>query len=391
MDYYELYKLRMQSLGSTEQEKTSNKLAKDFEGFKRKSPNRTTIVMKEGEEYDVVLETGLRSAAQSERKITSYLLTDLSIKLKEGDSFSSVDNDLETTRYWMVINSEVRTFRGYFRYKIIELDYLLKYVDKFGSIITEPAYLNGTGEFDIKQYFKITDQTQIEIPKKALNVIWPKNNFLYQGQRFYIGDEVWEYVDSDKISIPGVYYSTLNKVPKNNLTDSDKEALASINKVGTVSIESNYGDQPKITLDDAIEFYLKVDGQLKHSDYFTFTYDKDFFEQRGSRFVALKEGNSTIEVVNKTLKKIFNVRIADGSNSCSIVGNSLVRIGQTIKLTVKTSGEFSSRVDNDFVTLVQQNNEILITGSKVGKAILTVTLTSGESITKEIEILNFFA
>lgn len=113
--------------------------------------------MKEGKEYDVVLETGLRSAAQSERKITSYLLTDLSIKLKEGDSFSSVDDDLETTRYWMVINSEVKTFRGYFRYKIIELDYLLKYVDKFGSIITEPAYLNGTGEFDIKQYFKIAD------------------------------------------------------------------------------------------------------------------------------------------------------------------------------------------------------------------------------------------
>ena len=109
-------------------------------------------------------------------------------------------------------------------------------------------------------------------------MIWPKNSALYQGQRFYIGDEVWEYVDSDKISIPGVYYSTLNKVPKNSLTDSDKEALASIDKVGTVSIESNYGDQPKIALGDTLEFYLKVDGQLKHSDYFIFTYDKNFFE-----------------------------------------------------------------------------------------------------------------
>ena len=391
MDYYELYKMRMQSFGSTEQEKTSNKLARDFEQFKRKSPNRTTIVMKEGQEYDVVLETGLRTAAQSERKITSYLLTDLSIKLKEGDSFSSVDDDLETTRYWMIINSEVKTFRGYFRYKVIELDYLLKYVDKFGSIVTEPAYLNGTGEFDIKQYFKITDQTQVEIPKKALNVIWPKNSALYQGQRFYIGDEVWEYVDPDKISIPGVYYSTLNKVPKNSLTDSDKEALASINKVGAISIESNYGDQSKITLGDTIEFYLKVDGQLKHSDYFTFTYDKDFFEQRDGRFVALKKGNSSIEVVNKGLKKVFSIQIADGGNSCSIVGNSLVRVGQTIKLTVKTEGQFSCRTDNDFVALVQQNNEILVTGNKIGKATLTITLAGGESITKEIEVLNFFA
>ena len=95
MDYYELYKMRMQSFGSTEQEKTSNKLARDFEQFKRKSPNRTTIVMKEGQEYDVVLETGLRSAAQSERKITSYLLTDLSIKLKEGDSFSSQEMNID--------------------------------------------------------------------------------------------------------------------------------------------------------------------------------------------------------------------------------------------------------------------------------------------------------
>ena len=33
-----------------------------------------------------------------------------------------------------------------------------------------------------------------------------------------------------------------------------------------------------VALGDTLEFYLKVGGQLKHSDYFIFTYDKNFFE-----------------------------------------------------------------------------------------------------------------
>lgn len=230
LTYLDYYKARVFRAGTTYQERVSNNLNQDFKQLLKTSPNSVEITYN-GEQYECILNSGnSRIGAQNERKVIQYLLTDLDFKLEEGAVFSMRQPLENEVTNWICLHREIHSYYGYYKFKIVELDYDLKYVNNDGDIVTVPAYINGTGEFDIKAYFRYSLNTIEEVPNRALNVIWAANPEIVTDLRIMIGDEVWKVVDSDKISIPGVYYTTLFKTTLDLINDSVEEQVADITK-----------------------------------------------------------------------------------------------------------------------------------------------------------------
>ena len=201
MPYLDQYKARVLAFGQTDQEVIENKSARDFEALKKKSPDRCEFTYKD-KTYVGVLSSGARSAAQTESKIIFYLRAAKDIPLPEGAVITTYDRGFDKTRYWIVMNQEVHPYYGYFKYKMLELDYILKYIGTDGKEHSIPCYINGTGTFDIKEYFKFSNKNMVQKPNRALNTIWATTDDIDTNCRFIIGKETWRYVDDDRISIP---------------------------------------------------------------------------------------------------------------------------------------------------------------------------------------------
>lgn len=226
-DYIDMYRARVFRTGNTEQQRVSNRLSQDFKHLLRTSPDYIRATL-EGVGYDCILQSGnSRAGQQSERKVIQYLLTELDAPFVEGSVFTTYQPLVDDTRTWICLHEEAHAYYGYNKYKVVELNYQLKYYDDDGNLKTVPAYINGTGEFDIKEYFHYSLGTISEVPYRALNLIWAANPDIKRDLRIMIGeDEVWRVIDSDKISIPGVYYTTVYKTTRDTLLDNVPEKIA---------------------------------------------------------------------------------------------------------------------------------------------------------------------
>lgn len=226
-NYIDMYRARIYRTGEYEQERVSNRLSQDFKHLLRTSPDYIKATL-DDIEYDCILNSGnSRAGQQSERKVVQYLLTELNTPFKEGSVFTTYQPLVDHNKIWLCLHEEVHAYYGYKKFKIVELDYVLKYYDADGNLKTVPAYINGTGEFDIKEYFHYSLGTISEVPYRALNLIWAANPDIVRDLRIMIGeDEVWRVIDSDKISIPGVYYTTVYKTTRDTLLDDVPQKIA---------------------------------------------------------------------------------------------------------------------------------------------------------------------
>lgn len=332
MPYMDQYRERVLAFGRSSQEVVENKAQVNFEQLCLKSPDKCTFIYDETE-YLGVLSSGARSAAQSETKLVFYLWGPKSILLPEGAVVTIKDRKRGEDKYWIVMNQEVRPFYGYFKYKLLELDYILKYIGSDGKEYSIPCYVNGTGTFDIKEYFKFSNKNIIEIPNRALNVVWSTTNNITSGCRFIIGKETWKYLDEDRISIPGVSYATLYQTGFDESQDSVEEQLAGKSKLDSVSIISNYGNgdnDEEIYINDEftnLKFYVLQDGKIKKSK-FKYDFDADFaiINDQGQFELLGNDGKITVTDENTNYSKTFNFAIDQILDYFFIIGNQNIDV-----------------------------------------------------------------
>ena len=254
--------------------------------------------------YLGILSSGARSAAQIESKIIFYLRAPKNIPLPEGAVLTTEDRGFHKTRYWIVMNQEVHPYYGYFKYKLLELDYILKYIGSDGKEHSIPCYINGTGTFDIKEYFKFSNKNIVQKPNRALNTVWATTDNIDKNCKFIIGKETWRYVDEDRISIPGVSYATLNQIGIDEIDDSVSEQLAQKSKLDSIRIVTNYGAgiDEEISINDEfnnLTFYLVKDGKIIKSN-FDYKISSNFaiFNEDTNKFELLGDDGS-ITVTDK--------------------------------------------------------------------------------------------
>lgn len=366
MPYLDQYKARVLAFGQTDQEVIENKSARDFEALKKKSPDRCEFTYK-GKIYVGVLSSGARSAAQTESKIIFYLRAAKDIPLPEGAVITTYDRGFDKTRYWIVMNQEVHPYYGYFKYKMLELDYILKYIGTDGKEHSIPCYINGTGTFDIKEYFKFSNKNMVQKPNRALNTIWATTDDIDTNCRFIIGKETWRYVDDDRISIPGISYATLNQVGIDESQDSVKEQVAGTARLDSISIITNYGaglDGEEISINDEFEdlaFYLIKDGQIVKSS-FSYEISDGFanYDENTNKFELLGNDGSITVTDNITgYSQKFDFIIDQIREYFYIIGNNIIDAFGTNYYTINS--------DYTNITFEFDKNKVAVVKTKDGK------------------------
>ena len=359
--YLDMYRQRIFYSGETSKDRIEHNLSKDFSQLLSSSPNKVVIYYQDNP-YDCVLASGnSRVGTQTERKVIQYLMSARSLKLPEGATFITYDVDSVEVKHWLVLHREIHPYYGYYKYKVIELNYLIKYIDKNGVLKEIPVYINGTGEFDIKEYFRYVDNVAVELQNRALNLILPKNLDFEDGLRIIIGDEAWRYVDSDKISIPGVYYSTFQKTAIDNSSDIIKEEIADADLLGISTFVSNYGNSSVViglNTQDLNFFYLK-NKEIKESDIVYSNFNKEIISYENNKLIPLKIGNTDITVTDKisNFSKLINISIQESLNNYfHLIGDSKIATQESKVFKIFTDLEYDYEYDSEKIEIVKTNN-----------------------------------
>lgn len=330
MNYLDLYRRRAANDGVTAQDRIENRLARDFEQLLQRSPNRITILW-DDKKYDALLQSGnSRVGTQTERKVIQYLLTPTEYKMPEGTKFYT-QSEKSGEQKWLVLHREIHPYDGYFKYKVIELNWTIKYINAQGVLKTLDTYINGTGEFDIKEYFLFSDPRAFNRPTRALNLIYQQTPDITVGCYFYIGRETWHYIDADEISIPGVAYGTIFQSPSDDQHTDREEKIAHTDMLNTSTIvcgrqADNDVIELALGLNDT-EFFIDTKGRILDG---AFTYqigDRNIIEMDGTKIVPLQNGETTITVTSDIgLEKTFKVIVANMKPYVNLLGNNSIRL-----------------------------------------------------------------
>lgn len=371
MSATDIYRARILARGTSVKNRIENSLELDFEDILKRTPDRISFLYS-GMEYDGVLVQPLNT--QNEKKVVFSLMSRKQEILPTGAVIQIHDSTFDLNRMWIILSAETKSYYGYIKYKVLQLDYILKFVDDNGEIQELPAYVVGSQESEINDYFKIIFSSLVQLPDKTITMIIPENKKLNGNSKIIIGDEVWRYIDSDKVSIPGVYYSTFYKTQKDLISDSIEEKIANIDKLNNTKFVSNYGDLDDIYIGlniKNLQFELKREGKIIPSSIEIFTERKtDILNISENIILPLKEGVVKIIVRDKInnfqQEKIIHVQ-DNLENYFYIIMNDYIPELETRLLRVNTDQQYSLEFDKTFLKVKQRDGGLEIQGLQKGE------------------------
>lgn len=371
MSTIDIYRARILARGTSVKNRIENSLELDFEDILRRTPDRIQFLYLDAA-YDGVLVQP--SNTQNEKKIIFSLMGRKTEILPTGAVITIYDDTFQKDRYWIVLNAETKSYYGYIKYKVLQLDYILKFVDDNGEIQETPAYVVGSQESELNDYFKIIFSSLVQLPDKTLMMVIPENKKLNSNNKIMIGDEVWRYIDSDKISIPGVYYSTFYKTQRDLISDSIEEEIADVDKINNTKFVSNYGDLDDIFIGlniKNLQFELKREGKIIPSSI-------EIVAQAGDKILSVsnnviipqKEGITKILVKDKinNFQQEKTIHIQNSlENYFYVIMNDYIPELETRLLRVNTDQQYSLEFDKTFLKIKQRDGGLEIQGLQKGE------------------------
>ena len=395
MEYFNIYKKRVNKYGSTHQDRIQGKKEHDFEVFMKKSPNLVRARDGEdGEFYDAVLQT----KEYDQDEVTDYLLVPLSRKIPMGTIIYTEDSRHTevfyeekpySARRWINYAVDPYTSTGYNRYTVVELESELSWVldgIKYTSFAHATGGGSGARDKNINAKFKVQfSESGVYLPNKRYSIVMPTNEHMKKNMKVTLGNETWKVVGFDNISVKGVSYVTLEEA----LTDEREDIpVANYSEFKNWTVTTSLGDNftiPRVgTSSFELVFFYKnelkeeVKFSVAENDLYTVVLDgnqvkitaKTTYLGPASIKVFLEgwEGEDFIEIP-------FNYS-SSTQEEISIVGPESLYVGDTVDYIIHYT------VEEEIEKAILENNTAKIISSKKenSKLILTIKgLTIGKN------------
>lgn len=217
MDYYDIYKKRLNHYGTTLQERLQGRREKDFENYLRKSIYRVDFEYK-GEMHPATLER----KSQDQTRTVQYLLTRIDLKIPSG-TILSIKDQYGDTHKWLIYWLEYIEASGYNRYTVVKMTHRLTWKAANGMICSSLGYIHGKGDLTI--WDAIKGNAPVYLENNNMNtVIMPvrldieKDDYVVADINAEIDDgqvvkQPYKVEGYDRVSTPGVQFVTLDPVP----------------------------------------------------------------------------------------------------------------------------------------------------------------------------------
>lgn len=211
MEYFDIYKRRINRYGLNFQERIQKQREEDFSSYLFKTIYRVEFW------YEDKLRAGsLEPLEQDYSEVQHHLLVPISLDLPSG-TVIEVENERREKGLWMVWWKEHMEASGYNRYRALKMNQLLEWEFE-GNNYSQRCFLTGPGRINIKPTIQSkTASTILKENDNAYSLITPYHKDLKDEVYFEIKEKDttlgFSILEVDILTTPGVAYITLDPVP----------------------------------------------------------------------------------------------------------------------------------------------------------------------------------
>jgi hypothetical protein len=394
MDYYnKVYLPRLNRFGSNIQERIQGKKEHDFQLFKKKSPNKVTILFEEQETTGV-----LQIQESSEKEVFSYLLTDIDFSLNDGDIINTIRFVDHKQQTWIIFHLDTYTSIGYNRYQLVELDRTIEWIED-GTVYRQLCHITGSGanlrDKSITEKFMIQWESAVYLPNKILALVMKTFPSFKKGTRILVEGEMWKVTGIDKLSVPGVSYVTLKEDYLDKMTDV---VYADAQQLENWSIQSSLGNTIKLKLNSptsiVFETYYKNEEReeeviIEIGNNLVYSTGNIMGTSLGATYIKVSLKNAPevqkifpIEVLNTQTE---NMAIVIGPDKLRELDEAFYNLSDNTITIAEVSSEYNK------ITIKKLENEsVKVIGKEMGKDILKIVDTNGKIYTKPINVVSIW-
>lgn len=223
MEYYDIYKNRINRYGTDIQSRMQTKREEEFKRYLAKSVYKVSFTY-DGEEHFASLER----YRQNDTQTLQYLLTDIHLNIPSGTVLEIPNKDGEL-KAWMIYWLENIKASGYNRYVVLKMSHFISWTARDGSTQTSWAYMYGQEDNMLKDELKSRsrmDTLYTENLKSSFFVI-PTTPMIRKDDYIIVGEkplqEYYRVTGYDIQSTEGVEYVTIDPVYEFDLTPAPEQ------------------------------------------------------------------------------------------------------------------------------------------------------------------------
>ena len=226
MEYYDIYKKRLNRYGLDYQSRIQNKRENEFQLYLAKSVYKVEFI------YNSATIIGsFEKYKQDETETLHYLLTDINVNIPNG-TILQIPNKDGILKTWMVYYLEHIKASGYNRYIMLRMTHYLTWVARDKSMQTSWAYMYGQENNMLKDELKSRSRMDTLYTEnlKSSFFVMPKNQYIKKDDYFIVGEqpfqEYYRVTGYDIQSSEGVEYVTIDPVYEYDLTPAPQQSPA---------------------------------------------------------------------------------------------------------------------------------------------------------------------
>lgn len=223
MNYFDIYKKRLNRYGDDYQSRIQRKREKTFEALLQKSLYRVDFL------YNEELTEGIfERYKQDETETLHYLLTRIDTKIPNGTVLMIPDKDGEE-KAWMVYYLEHIKASGYNRYIMLRMTHYVTWIARDGSEQHSWTYIYGQENNMLKDEIRSRSRMDTIYAEnlKSSFFILPVNEFIQKDNYFIVGEkplqEYYRVTGYDRQSSEGVEYVTIDPVYEFDMTPAPEK------------------------------------------------------------------------------------------------------------------------------------------------------------------------
>ena len=224
MKYIDVYKKRVEHLGTNPQRRAMNSGILEFNRSLYYNEHTQRGIYKD--DNSVTFDGIILTNKEDDNKSTQILLTKLDVPLKPGDII------IWNKERWLIYQYTTSSYQPYQKFFIVRCNYEIKWVDEVGKLNQSWCYLLSSKDSKIKDNFRTWNEVITPQPNKYIQLILPHVTMPINTEIIVL-DEAWYLVDYDQNSVPGIVFMSFTETNVNELRDDIENKIANVDRIAT--------------------------------------------------------------------------------------------------------------------------------------------------------------
>lgn len=390
MNYLDVYKERVSSMGTNPQERAFNSGILEFRRY-LKYNQHTVRGLKKKDSIDL-FDGVILTDREDENRVSQILLVkivkDGGPELRLGDLIQWNDD------YWLIYRSTTSSYQPHQKFYMVKCNYFIKWVDKSGRLCSSWAYLLGSKDNKIKDNFRTWNNLITPQPNKYISLIMP-HQLMAINTEIMVLDEVWYLVDYDQASVPGVIYMSFTETNFNEQRDDLEQSIANIDSLAKWTIEIAQQQEVKPNSIVELKYHVYKNGKIENSAKPSITVSGNLFLDENNVITSGAEGTGiiTLQLEGQQVQQIITIIAEPTIPEPTLLGDTQVRVAGQYEYVLENANAAIFFIDTNLASIIEVQDNVckiqINKQNKIGNFTLKASY-NGKEYSKDIKVVSLW-